>query len=129
MPSSHASRTDANGEFDRQAVLTELRNLKIKELREQLSQYNVRWGNMIEKEELVQALCQAMEERYLKSQNFSRSGEVIVGEVCDASEDVLLQELGWSDSDLKRGIITSPSADNSTPSSHAPLLLDVYATW
>lgn len=129
VSSSHAARTDANGEFDKQAVLAELRNLKIKELREQLSQFRVRWGNMIEKEELVQALCKAMEDRYLKSQNFSRSGEVIVGEVCDASDDVLLQELGWSGSDLKRGIITSPTADNFTPSSHPPLLLDVYATW
>eukprot|EP00804_Cyclotella_cryptica_P013820 CCRYP_020883-RA/>CCRYP_020883-RA protein AED:0.07 eAED:0.07 QI:183/1/1/1/0.5/0.33/3/83/332 len=128
-PTNETARTDSNGEFDRQAVLTELRNLKIKALREQLSQYNVRWGNMIEKEELVQALCKAKEERYMKSQNFSRSGEVIVGEVCDASEDVLLKELGWSDSDLKKGMITSPPMNDSAPLFHAPILLDVYATW
>lgn len=123
--SSAGVNTDS---FDREATLTELRTQRIKSLREQLSKYNVRWGNMIEKEELVKALCDAMEDRFLRSQNFSRSGEVLVGEVCDTNEEDLIKELGWLDSDLSKGIVTPVPADSKS-TSHAPLLLDVYATW
>ena len=121
--------SDASSDlFDREATMTELRTQRIKSLREQLSQYNVRWGNMIEKEELVKALCDTLEDRFLRSKNFSRSGQVLVGEVCDATEDALVKELGWLDSDLNRGVITPVSA-GSNPNTYAPLLLDVYATW
>lgn len=106
-----------SSEFDRQSTLASLRPLKIKDLRTQLSQNNVRWGTMIEKEELVQALCNVMEEKFLASRNFSRSGEILPGKVTDVDEKVLLNELGWN----------SGSGDGSTP--HAPILLDVYATW
>jgi hypothetical protein len=120
--------TVSTDSFDREATLTELRTQRVKSLREQLSKYNVRWGTMIEKEELVKALCDAMEDRFLRSQNFSRSGQVLVGEVCDANEDELMKELGWLDSDLSRGMVT-PVPEDSKPTSHSPLLLDVYATW
>jgi hypothetical protein len=127
-PTAQVKVNDESSEFDREATLTELRTQRVKYLREQLSQCNVRWGNMIEKEELVQALCTAMEQRFLRSQNFSRSGVLVAGEVFDSNEDVLTKELGWANSDLNRGIIT-PAPDSSNPTSHAPLLLDVYATW
>lgn len=123
-----SSSNVSSDSFDRETTLNELRSQRIKSLREQLSQYNVRWGNMIEKEELVKALCDAMEDRFLRSQNFSRSGQVVVGEVCDANEETLMKELGWLDSDLNKGVIT-PVAEDSKPTSHSPLLLDVYATW
>ena len=127
-PSGSEPLDTSSESFDREATLTELRTQRIKSLREQLSKYNVRWGNMIEKEDLVKALCDAMEDRFLRSQNFSRSGDVLVGEVCDANEEVLMKELGWLESDISKGVLT-PVPDESKPSSHAPLLLDVYATW
>ena len=125
--SSNPSDTSLES-FDREATLAELRTQRIKTLREQLSKYNVRWGNMIEKEDLVKTLCDAMEDRFLRSQNFSRSGEVLVGEVYDSNEEVLIEELGWLESDISKGVST-PVPDESKPTSHAPLLLDVYATW
>eukprot|EP00956_Cyclotella_meneghiniana_P041502 scaffold229275_cov75-Cyclotella_meneghiniana.AAC.2 len=131
IPERHKVQTPSNEllqSFDREATLLKLRGERIKSLREQLSHYNVRWGNMIEKDELVKALCDAMEDRFARSQSFSRSGEVIAGEVCDSNEDALLKELGWLESDLSRGAIT-PVPKDSKPTSHAPILLDVYATW
>jgi len=118
-------------EFDRHSTLTQLRSLRVKDLKIQLSELKVRWGAMIEKEEMVQALCNALEERYHASKNFSRSGKLVPGIVADVDENVLLQELGWLESDVNRGIITTPPASSSTspPGAHPPILLDVYATW
>jgi thiol-disulfide isomerase/thioredoxin len=89
---------------------------------------------MIEKEELVQALCNALEERYNASKNFSRSGKIVPGLVADVDESVLLQELGWLESDVNRGVIpttqvSSTSMQEQETAPHAPILLDVYATW
>ena len=127
LASEQSPANDDKNVFDREATLAELRTQRIKSLREQLSKYNVRWGNMIEKEDLVKALCDALEDRFMRSKNFSRSGNVLVGEVCDANEDDLMKELGWLDSDLDKGVVTV--SDGSNPTSHVPLLLDVYATW
>ena len=120
------SSTEPDEEFDRESTLTELRTLKVKELKERLSKLGVRWGTMVEKSEMVEALCNAMEERHEQSKNFSRSGELVPGTVTDVDESVLLKELGWLESDLSRGVATASSDD--TPQVHPPILLDVYAT-
>lgn len=125
-----AKTTESTGgeEFDREATLSELRSLRVKELKENLSKFGVRWGTMIEKEDMVTALCKAMEERFEQSKNFSRSGDLIPGTITDVEESVLIQELGWLESDVNRGIATTASVETPT-SSHPPILLDVYATW
>ena len=131
IPERHEVQTSSDEvlqSFDREATLLKLRGERIKSLREKLSHHNVRWGSMIEKEELVKALCDAMEDRFARSQNFSRSGEVIIGEVCDSEEGALRKELGWLESDLSKGVIT-PVPEDSKPTSYAPILLDIYATW
>lgn len=92
--------------FDRNAVHQELRSLRVSELRTQLAGRGIRWGGMIEKEDLVVALLNSMEE----TAHFSSSGALSVGSVADVSDDELLKE-------------------RDTPSSETPLLLDIYATW
>ena len=114
--------------FDRQSTLTELRTLRVKELKVKLSEMHVRWGTMIEKEDMVQALCQAMEQRFEQSKNFSRSGKLIPGTVSDVDESTLIEELGWLESDVKRGV-ASTASDGASSSTHSPILLDCYATW
>ena len=115
-------------EFDKEATITELRELRVKELKEKLSQYKVRWGTFNEKEQMVQALCNAMEQRFIQSKNFSRSGSITPGEVTDVTESELLQEMGWLESDVQNGVATKPATDESGMP-HPPILLDVYATW
>jgi thiol-disulfide isomerase/thioredoxin len=117
----------AEKEFDRDNILTRLRSLRVKELKIQLSELKVRWGTMIEKEELVLALCNALEERFHASQNFSRSGRLVPGTVLEVDESILLQELGWLESDVMRGVIPTQALQTSSP--YPPILLDVYATW
>ena len=115
-------------EFDKEATITELRELRVKELKEKLSEYKVRWGTFNEKEQMVQALCSAMEQRFIQSKNFSRSGSITPGEVTDVTESILLQEMGWLESDVQNGVVTKPATDeNGMP--HPPILLDLYATW
>jgi len=92
--------------FDRNAVHQELRSLRVSELRTQLAGRGIRWGGMIEKEDLVLALLNAMEE----TAHFSSSGALSPGSVGDVSDEELLKE-------------------RNTPSSATPLLLDIYATW
>lgn len=100
-PSAPASPSS----FDRDLVVSELRSLRASELRTKLSAMNVRWGGMIEKEELVRALADAME----VGANFSPSGALRPGDVTDITDEILSKELSG-------GATT-------------PLLLDVYATW
>jgi len=95
----------AKKSFDRDAKLSELRTMKVKSLREQCAKRKIRWAQFVEKEDLVQALIQAME----NSADFSVSGVMVPGEVTDLTGEELEQEL-------------------SQPS-EAPLLLDIYATW
>lgn len=122
-----SSQPDNNDNFDKEATIAELRELRVKVLKEKLSEYKVRWGTMIEKEEMVQALCNAMEERFNQKKNFSRSGSIIPGVVTDVTEGALIQEMGWLESDVSRGLATKPAGGDDFP--HSPILLDVYATW
>jgi thiol-disulfide isomerase/thioredoxin len=123
-----ATTITAGSEFDKEATIAELRELRVKVLKEKLSEYKVRWGTMIEKEEMVQALCNAMKQRFIQSKNFSRSGSIIPGEVTDVTESVLLEEMGWLESDVQKGVATKPTTDGDDLP-HSPILLDVYATW
>ncbi|KAL3791974.1 hypothetical protein ACHAW5_002619 [Stephanodiscus triporus] len=115
-------------EFDRRSTLAEIRNLRVRELKVKLSEMKVRWGTMIEKEEMVKALCDAMEERFVRGENFSRTGILVPGVVKDVDEDALMMELGWSESDVSRGV-ASRGADEDVASppalSRPPLLLDL----
>ncbi len=120
---------DNDDEFDREATISELRELRVKLLKEKLSEYKVRWGTFNEKEQMVQALCNAMEQRFEQSKNFSRSGSIIPGEVTDVTESVLLEEMGWLESDVQDGVATKPTAADGNELPHSPILLDVYATW
>lgn len=52
---------EAPAAFDRQSVLLELRPLRVKELKYKLNEHRVDWRTMLEKEEMVNALCNAME--------------------------------------------------------------------
>lgn len=98
----------AASEFDRDAVLEELRGMRVKALRTECASRNIRWGNMIEKEDLVQALLKARE----ASSGFSSSGALTPGEVGMLTDQELDQEL-----------------NNSEGATSSPLLLDIYATW
>ena len=120
---------DADAEFDREITITELRELRVKELKEKLSEYKVRWGTFNEKEQMVQALCNAMEQRFVQSKNFSRSGSITPGEVTDVTESVLIQEMGWLESDLQNGVATKPATADGNDPPHSPILLDIYAIW
>lgn len=103
-PSSSPSPSPV--EFDRDAVLEELRGMRVKALRTECASRNIRWGNMIEKEDLVQALLKARE----ASSGFSSSGALTPGEVGMLTDQELDQELNNSEG-------------------ASPLLLDIYATW
>lgn len=100
-----ATPASPQSNFDRKATLAELRSLRVKELRTELAKRNIRWANMVEKEDLVQALLKARE----ATSKFTSSGALAPGQVTDINGDILEKEL-------------------STPAS-TPLLLDVYATW
>jgi len=91
-------------------VLTELRSMRVKELRTQCASANIRWGGMFEKEDLVQALWKHKQE----VDKFSISGALQPGEVTDVNDAILDQEL-------------KPTQKSS--SSSTLLVLDVYATW
>ena len=63
---------------------------------------------MLEKEDMVQALINAMEQRHFQSLYFSKSGELIPGRVVDVDEALLMEELGWDEDDIANGVITAP---------------------
>ena len=105
---STATTTSTNTRtFERDAVLEELRSLRVKELRTKLSERNIRWAGLLEKEDLVRALADAME----RASNFSPSGALEPGSVADINDDQLEAEI------------------NRAKDVGTPLLLDVYATW
>ena len=105
--SSSSSGSRGTSKFDREAVLSDLRSLRVKELRTRLSERSIRWAGLLEKEDLVRALADAME----RASNFSPSGALEPGKVADITDDQLAAEIK-----LAKGVGT-------------PLLLDVYATW
>jgi Thioredoxin domain-containing protein len=105
------ARNSTGSAFNREATAADLRTKTVRQLRTLCAESNIRWANLIEKEELVQALVQYQEE-CLK---FSRSGKIMPGKVALIDDDTLTKEL------------TTRAA--SSLDSTAPLLLDVFATW
>lgn len=103
-----SSATSSSSKFDRESTLKLNRSLRVAELRTQLASRNIRWAGMLEKEELVVTLTNAMEE----SASFSPSGVLSPGKVAELTDNTLSQELQQAN-------------DSILP----PLLLDVYATW
>ena len=69
------------------------------------AQNDIRWANLIEKEELVQALVSYQAEAV----KFSPSGKILPGKVAQIDDEILAKEVAG-------GATT-------------PLMLDVYATW
>lgn len=102
-----SSTTSSASSFDREDVLSDLRSLRVKELRTRLSERSIRWAGLLEKEDLVRALADAME----RAANFSPSGALEPGKVADITDEQL-------DAEITRAAETG-----------TPLLLDVYATW
>ncbi len=103
-----SSSNNSNNEMsqeEKEGILSELRSMRVKELRTACAEANIRWANMIEKEDLVQALWNHKKETSM----FSVSGRLIPGDVVDINDDIFKQET------------SSPS--------NTILVLDVYATW
>lgn len=96
--------------LEEEKMLSELRSMRVKELRTELGNAGLRWAGMIEKEELVQALWKHKQQMA----NFSISGALKPGTVTDINDDILEQEC---------------SSSSSSSSSDKLLVLDVYATW
>ena len=71
-PDRKRARKD-NSVFDRQLTLSELRPLRVKELKMKLSEQGVEWKGMIEKDEMITALCDAMEAQFVKNKSNSKS--------------------------------------------------------
>jgi thioredoxin len=101
----HNSTPTSSSNFDRDTTLAQLRSKKVAQLRTELAHRNIRWANMFEKEDLVQALLASME----ASAKFSISGALTPGEVGIVTGDDLDKELSGTAS--------------------TPLILDIYATW
>jgi thiol-disulfide isomerase/thioredoxin len=104
-PQQSAATSQSTTSFDRDKTLAELRGMRVSELRTECAKRKIRWANMIDKEDLVQALLKARE----ASASFSASGALTPGKVGELTDKDLEKEL-------------------STPSK-TPLLLDIYAVW
>lgn len=76
-------------EIDRDAMVQQIRSMRVKELREELARRRLRWAGMLEKEDLVQAVLAAR----LQAADFSVTGLVSPGQVADLTEDQVKQEL------------------------------------
>jgi hypothetical protein len=87
--SSSSTSSFAKKEIDRDALVQEIRSMRVKELREELARRHLRWAGMLEKEDLVQAVLAAR----LQAANFSVTGLVSPGEVADLTGDQVQQEL------------------------------------
>ena len=97
--------SESTSTFDKEAYAAELREKKVRELRTMCAQNDIRWANLIEKEELVQALVSYQ----VEAVKFSPSGKILPGKVAQIDDEILAKEVAG-------GATT-------------PLMLDVYATW
>eukprot|EP00538_Stauroneis_constricta_P013443 CAMPEP_0119562860 /NCGR_PEP_ID=MMETSP1352-20130426/21765_1 /TAXON_ID=265584 /ORGANISM="Stauroneis constricta, Strain CCMP1120" /LENGTH=342 /DNA_ID=CAMNT_0007611355 /DNA_START=22 /DNA_END=1050 /DNA_ORIENTATION=+ len=101
--STPKTTVELNG-ADLEENLAQLRSMRVRELREECAKRQIRWGNFVEKEELVQAIYSDMK----AAAGFSVTGMIRPGQVGDLDGEQLEAELQSSDT---------------------PILLDVYATW
>lgn len=101
--SSSCDSSEATAE-DTEVQLEEIRNMRVKELREELGRRRIPRAGLFDKEDLVQALLKAKQLEAV----FSPTGNILPGCVADLSGDQVEQELQHK---------------------ATPMLLDVYATW
>jgi len=94
-----ATSSTAAGDF-----VGRCRAMSVAELRDQLGRRQIRWADLLDKEDLVERLAAVLAEEA----NFSKSGRFTPGQVVELSGSELEEEL----------------VDGSTP-----ILLDVYAQW
>jgi thioredoxin len=86
-------------------LLNQLRQKSVKELRQELASRNLRWSGLLEKQDLVKAVFDAIE----STKAFSATGRMVPGQVTELTDKELEQEIQARDK--------------------GPLLVDVYATW
>lgn len=101
-------------EFDEVAMLQEIRQMKVRELREELAARQIRWGGLLEKEDLVRALYESRK----RAMHFSITGLIQPGQVTDLTSEQLETEMRRNNSSNKDSTLIN-----------TPLLVDVYATW
>jgi len=113
------SPTPTRPKFDQTETLTFLRSQRARELRTLCSEAGIRWGTIIEKEELVQLLLRHRE----AAASFSSSGTLAPGRVTDVDDKVLTMEIN--------GAVATDDGGEGTDTVEVttPLLVDVYATW
>jgi thioredoxin 2 len=99
-----ATTPDAAADFDKEQVLLEIRDMSVRDLRQELGRRQISRAGLFEKEDLVQALMKARQDAC----HFSATGLILPGQVADLSGDQVSQELEHTST---------------------PLVLDVYATW
>jgi hypothetical protein len=88
------------------AIKEEYRKLRVSELRTMLGEQGIRWSNMIEKEDLVNALAL----RKLETENFSISQSLIPGKVNEVDGDTLSLELEQSSAHVPPLLLDGESA-------------------
>ena len=104
---STSSKSSTHDQLDKQAaVLTELRGMRVKELRAELAARGKRWAGLLEKEDLVQAVWQAR----AQAATFSVTGLMTPGEVATLTGEQVQQE-------------------TSDGTASTPLVVDAYAVW
>lgn len=90
--------------------------MSVKELRQELSRYNIRWAGLLEKSDLIRAVQQARN----AAAHFSVTGLLRPGQVTSLTAEQVQAE------------IAAPQGSSSSSSSSlppTPLLLDVFAVW
>ena len=90
------------------SLLQQLQAMRVSELRQELAARNIRWRNMLEKRDLVQAVYDARQ----RAAAFSVTGLLTPGQVATLTGDQIQQE-----------------ATTTTSTSLPPLVVDAYATW
>jgi len=84
--------------------------MSVKELRQELSRYNIRWAGLLEKADLIRAVHQARQ----TAPHFSVTGLLRPGQVTSLTADQVQAEI---------------AASTQGSSKSTPLLLDVFAVW
>lgn len=103
----------SNDDTDDLLLLQQIKAMKVREIKEELSSYQIRWGNVFEKDDLVQKLFTAKKE--MKS--FSVTGLLKPGIVIDLTDQQVQMELSLD------------GVGGTKKQVSKPFLLDVYATW
>lgn len=113
---SSSVNTVDNNNNSRESILAQVRTQSVRELREELASQKIRWADLIDKQDLVQAVVNARMDRI----RFSATGLLTPGQVADVTAGQLQSE-----------ILFSGSTDMSSSSTSFPplLLVDVYAIW